>query len=66
MLRYEDKEIKIYTTNNFLLVLDGDKIVKEMFIEEDCFLEDAVTRILEERSAQQTSFSHTQLLLSAK
>lgn len=47
LLVYKDKKIKIYTTNNLLLVLKGESIVKEVYIEDKCLIDDMIAEYKE-------------------
>lgn len=47
MLIYKDEDIKIYQTNNLLLVLEGDKVEKQVYIEDKSLLEEEINEMKE-------------------
>lgn len=49
MLVYQDRELKVYTTNNLLLILKGDNIIKEMYIEDKCLVDDIIIELKEKK-----------------
>ncbi|MCQ4924835.1 hypothetical protein NE686_17165 [Tissierella carlieri] len=51
MLIYQDKDVKIYATNNLLLVLKGDSIEKQIHIEDKNLLEEEALTITEKMNS---------------
>lgn len=49
MLIFQDNETKVYLTNNLLLILEGDSIIKEMYIKEKCMVDDAIIEFRERK-----------------
>ncbi|MCK9470651.1 MAG: hypothetical protein M0Q88_02730 [Bacilli bacterium] len=47
MLIYENKDLKMYVTNNLLLVLKGDNIVKDVYFEDPSMVEDLILEVKE-------------------
>ena len=47
MLIYQDKDIKVYTTNNMLLILKGNNIIKELYIEDKSLVDDVIIELKE-------------------
>lgn len=57
MLIYKDKQIKVYATNNLLLVLNGETIIKELYVEDKCLIDDIVTEYKEKQFIFKKSFA---------
>ena len=47
MLIYQNDKVKIYKTNNLLLVLDGDRVDKDIHFEDESLLEEELLEIKE-------------------
>jgi len=47
LLIYENKDLKMYVTNNLLLVLKGDNIVKDVYFEDPSMVEDLILEVKE-------------------